>query len=110
MSVKARLPVKVKVNWWNWCKLLIFWLLCIVLTIILIGVSANILAYYIYSVLTYGWFHAESLKYAIYLVIGAYAFLIIDRKKIDEALGIKRDLPFITVEQINSKVRKKKQR
>ena len=71
------------------------------ITLIITGLS--LLAYYIYCVATKGFFSEDSMKYAVILVVGAYFCLILDKNKIYEALNVKRDLPFITIEQVKEK-------
>ena len=71
-----------------------------ILWIALIVTGLNLIAYYIFNVKTKGFFDQESLKYAVIIIVGTYFSLILDKNKIYEALNIKRDLPFITIEQI----------
>ncbi len=74
-------------------------LVSLVLWIALIFTGANVLAYYIYGVLTKGLFDPETLKYAVMIAVGSYFCLILDKQKIHDALGVKKNLPFITIEQ-----------
>lgn len=62
---------------------------------ILFLTSMNIFIYYVYCIFTKGFFHEETLKFAIFLIIGTYFFLILDKKKICESLGIKTNISFI---------------
>lgn len=106
-KIKPLPPIKVKINWWNQTKL---WFLVIgsfMLWIILLISGLNILVYYVFSANTKGFFDQETLKYAVFLVIGAYFCLILDKNKISEALNVKKDLPFITIEQIDKKSQKR---
>lgn len=63
-----------------------------VLWIILLLTGINISAYYVYALFN-GPFDSETLKYALYLVIGSYFALILDKSKIDKVLGIKNLKP-----------------
>ncbi len=100
-KIEAMEPIKVKINWKMAFKVLILWLVSLILLIILIVSSVNILIYYIVSIKNNGWLSPETLKFAIYLVIGTYFFLVLDRKKIYDAFGIKSDLRIITIEETN---------
>lgn len=93
-------PLKTKINWWNSTKRGFLGIILILLWIILFVSAINILAYFIFSWATKGFFNPETLRYSIYLVVGAYFCLILDKSKIYEAMGIKKDLPFITIEQV----------
>lgn len=99
MSKKIKALPPIKLNWRNSCMLCILGLVFIVLWIALIFTGANVLAYYIYSVRTNGLFYSETLKYAVMVAVGAYFCLILDKQKIYDALGVRKDLPFITIEQ-----------
>ena len=105
MKVQARTPLKVCINWRILLKTIFFFVISVILWLILIAASVNVLCYYIKSIFTNGWSSPETVKYAIYLVIGAYFCLILDKNKIYEALNIKRGLPFITMEQVKEKNR-----
>lgn len=72
----------------------------IIIWIILIGAAIHVFSYYIYSLITYGVFEAESLKYGAMVAVGAYFCVIIDKHKIDDVLNVKKDLPYIKVEDI----------
>lgn len=98
-KIKALPPTKVKINWWNYCKLIFLALMEYVFWIALIFTGANVLAYYIYSIVTKGVFDSETLKYAVMVAVGSYFCLILDKNKICDALNVKRDLSFITIEQ-----------
>ncbi len=99
-EIKPSPPVKVEINWQNSLKLIAMWLLSIVLWLSLIVTGLNIFAYYIHTVLKDGFFNPESLKYAVLVAVGSYFCLIIDKNKIYEALKVKRDLKFITINEI----------
>ena len=99
-KVKPLPPVKIKINLWNKVKLLLMIFVSFILWIALVVTGLNLFAYYIFNVKTKGFFDQESLKYAVIIIVGAYFCLILDKNKIYEALNIKRDLPFITIEQV----------
>ena len=98
-KIKALPPVAVKINWWNSCKLIFMTVLSYVLWIMLLVAGANVLAHYLYSIFTNGFFDSETLKYAVMVAVGSYFCLILDKNKICDALNVKRGVPFITVEQ-----------
>ena len=98
-EIKPLSPVKVEINWLNSLKLICMWILSIVLWLSLIVTGLNIFAYYIHTVLNDGFFNTESLKYAVLVAVGSYFCLIIDKNKIYEALKVKRDLKFITINE-----------
>ncbi|MBS3147437.1 hypothetical protein J4219_00970 [Candidatus Woesearchaeota archaeon] len=100
-KIKALRPVIVNINLGNTIKLWFLAIVSVMLWISLLFASVNVLAYYIYSIKVNGIFNDETLKYAIYIVIGAYFCMILDKKKIEEALGIIKGLPFITIEQVD---------
>lgn len=100
-------PVKVTVNWVNHIKRIIIGVIFIILGLLLFAAAINILVYTINNIIHKGFFDPESIKFSIYIVIGSYFCLILDKEKIYQALGIKRDLPFITIEQIEAKSKKK---
>ncbi len=102
-NVKPLLPLKVNIDVWNQLKLSAMILVTPVLWVILIVAGINLLAYYVHSVITNGFFDTETLKYAVIVAVGAYSCLILDKNKIYEALNVKRDLLFITSEQIEEK-------
>lgn len=99
-KVKPLPPVKIKINLWNKVKLLLMVFISFMLWIALVVTGLNLFAYYVFNVKTKGFFDQESLKYAVVIIVGAYFCLILDKNKIYDALNIKRDLPFITIEQI----------
>lgn len=99
-EIKALPPVEVKINWQNYLKLVFMAIVSIVLWLALIVTGLNIFAYYIYIILTNGFFDPESLKYSVMVAVGSYFCLIIDKNKICEALNIKRELKFITIDEI----------
>ena len=104
-KVKPLPPVKIKINLWNKVKLLLMVLISFILWIALVVTGLNLIAYYIFNVKTNGFFDQESLKYAVIIIIGTYFSLILDKNKIYEALNIKRDLPYIAIEQVKRKKR-----
>lgn len=99
-EIKTLSPVKVEINLLNYIKLLSMTLLSIILWIALIVTGLNIFAYYVYNILTKGIFDPETLKYGIIVAVWSYFCLIIDKNKIYESLNVKRDLPFMTINQI----------
>jgi len=99
-KIETLSPVKFEINLLNYVKLITFGLLSIVLSIALIFTGLNIFAYYVYNIITKGIFDPETLKYGIMVAVGSYFYLIIDKNKIYESLNVKRDLPFITINQI----------
>jgi hypothetical protein len=102
-KVKPLPPVQVKFNIWNACKLWFMVLISFILWVVLFVAGITILSYYGYSIVAKGFFDPEVLKYSLLLVVAAYFGLILDKKKISDALNIKRDLPFITIEQREKK-------
>ena len=102
-EIKTLSPVKFEINLLNHVKLVSMALLSILLWIALIVAGLNIIVYYVYNILTKGMFDPETLKYGVMVAIGSYFCLIIDRNKIYESLNVKRDLPFITINQIKKK-------
>ena len=102
-NVKPLPPVKSKRNWQNSLKLFIMWIISKVLWLALIVAGLNIFSYYILTILQKGFFDSEALKYAVMISVGSYFCLIIDKNKIDDALKIKRDLTFITIDDVNKK-------
>ena len=107
-KIEALPPIKVRINWKILLKSIFFFLISLILWLILIVSAMNILIYYIKSIWINGWLHPETLKFAIYLIIGTYFFLILDKKKVYDAFNIKKDIPYITIEQIKKKESKKK--
>lgn len=105
-KIKPLPPLKVKIHYSQILRGICYFLLFLLFWLILIVASINVLIYYIYSIKTNGWLNEDTMKYAIYLVIGAYFFLILDKKKIYDVLGIKKDLRYITIEETN--INKKK--
>lgn len=94
-KIKARPPVKVNRNIILLSKAIILFLVeIIVWTILLISVF-NVVYYYSNSIKLNGWLDKETFNVSIYLIIGAYFFLILNKKQIYEALGIKTGLPYI---------------
>ena len=71
---------------------------CLLWPILLIT-SINVFVYYLCCIFTKGFFDEETLKFAIFLIIGTYFFLILDKKKICESLRIKTNMPFINEEK-----------
>lgn len=102
-KVESLPPVKVKFNTWNYVKLIVMAIISFVLWFLLFFTGINILAYYIHCILTNGFFDPETLKYAVMIAVGAYFCLVLDKNKIYEALNVKRDLPFITIEQLTDR-------
>lgn len=102
-KIKPLPPVKVKINWKQIVGVIIYFIIFIISIVSLLIACANILCYYVFLIKNNGWLNPETIKYSIYIVIGSWFFLILDRKKIYELFGIKRDLPFITIEQVNNK-------
>ena len=103
VKIKPRTPIKVKLNWWNFIKLGFMLMLSTILWFVLLFACINILTYYISSLINDGFLDSETLKYAVMLVIGSYFCLILDKNKIFESLNIRKDLPFITIEQTEEK-------
>jgi len=102
-KIKPLPPVKVKINFGNSFKLYLMIFVSIILWVLLFVTGINLLSHYIITIFREGFYHPETLKYSLVLIVGAYFFLILDKNKIYEALNIKRDLPFITIEQIKKK-------
>ena len=61
-----------------------------VLWIILLLTGINLFSYYLSSIWNNGFFHSETLKYALYLVVGSYFALILDKSKIEKVVGLKK--------------------
>jgi len=102
-KIKALPPVVVKFNILNKVKLIFMAFVSLVLWCAIIVTGISLLSYYIYNVVKNGFFNSESLKYAIIIIVGAYFSLILDKDKIYEALNVKKNLPLITIEQIEDK-------
>lgn len=103
MSEKIKALPPIKLNWWNSCMLCFMGLVSIVLWIALIFTGVNVLAYYIYCLVTKGFFDSETLKYAVMVAVGSYFCLILDKNKIYDALNVKKDLSFITIDPIKKR-------
>ena len=99
-EIKTLSPVKVKLSWRSRIKLAFMALLLLVLWIALFIAGIEIFAYYVYNIISKGFFDPETLKYGVMVAVGSYFCLIIDKNKIYESLNVKRDLPFITTNQI----------
>lgn len=99
-EIKTLSPVKVKLSWWSRIKLYCMAFLSIVLAVALICTVIHIFAYYIYNILYKGFFDPETLKYSAMIAVGSYICLIIDKDRIYESLNVKRDLPYISTDQI----------
>ena len=69
------------------------------LWIVLLGCSIVFLINYCNLIKINGIFNEETIKFSIYLIIGAYFFLILDKQKVLDAFGIKKGLSFITIEK-----------
>ncbi|MBI5806240.1 hypothetical protein HZA73_09360 [candidate division TA06 bacterium] len=93
-KIKPLPPIKQSINKTDWNKLKFYRFLCWVLSSILIVSALSIIAHFAFLVFTEGFCSEEAAKYAMYLVAGSYAFLIIDRIKIKQLLGIK-DVSYI---------------
>ncbi len=102
-EIKPLPPVKFKINWQNSLKLFFMVLISKVLWVTLIISGLNIFLYYINTILQKGFFDPESLKYAVMISVGSYLCLIIDKNKIYDALKIKTDLKFITIDETDKK-------
>ena len=98
-EIKALSPVKFKINWWNSLKLFLMVIISNLLWLTLIVTGLNIFLYYINTILQKGFFDPEALKYAVMISVGSYLCLIIDKNKIYDALKIKTDLKFITIDE-----------
>ena len=97
-KVEALNPIKEKKNWKEWVKAIGFLIITLALYIVFVISAVAILGYYILSIKNNGLFNAETVRIGIYLIIAAYLFLILDKKKIKDAFGIK-DVPYIPLEQ-----------
>lgn len=98
-KIKPLHAVKVKINIGNSIKLWFMVIVSFILWVTLLVTGVSLLSYYIYCIITKGIFNPETLKYALILIVGAYFCLILDKNKIYDALNIKKNLPFITIEQ-----------
>jgi hypothetical protein len=63
--------------------------ICIILWLLLVFGSVHILSYYIYLLLTNGFFDSESIRIGTYIIIGAFFFLVIYKKDIENIFKIK---------------------
>ena len=63
-------------------------ILCPLLKLLLLLASIFILITFFIYVGRYGWFNDKTLLIAVYVVIGSYFFLIVDKAKIEEVLNI----------------------
>jgi len=84
VKIEALSPVEVEINWKILLKTLLFFLLSLLLWAILLISAVNILIYYIKSIFTKGFLDSDTLKFAVYLAIGTYFCLILDKKKVYE--------------------------
>ncbi len=55
----------------------------------------HILISWVYIALSKGFFDPTTIQYSVLVAVGAYFCLILDKDKVDQAMKIKRDLPFI---------------
>ena len=101
--IKPLPPVKVKINFWNKFKLFSLVISSNILLLLVIGAGVNIIWYYLRSGFTNGFFDPETLKYAVFIVVGGWFYFNLDDKKLCQILNIRRDLPFITLEQTGNK-------
>ena len=99
-EIESLPPVEVKLSWWDRIKLICMAILSIVLMVALICTVAHIFAYYIYNILYKGFFDPETLKYSAMIAVGSYICLIVDKDRIYESLNVKRDLPYISADQL----------
>jgi hypothetical protein len=94
-KVKALAPVKAKGNIRLISKSVALLLVEIIFWAILLIGSFNVVCYYSNSIKLNGWLDKETFNVSIYLIIGAYFFLILNKKQIYEALGIKTGLSYM---------------
>lgn len=99
-EIKSLPPVEVKLSWWNRIKLFFMVVLSYILLAALFFTVIHIFTYYVYNIFYNGFFDPETLKYGVMIAVGSYICLIIDKDRIYESLNVKRDLPFITTNQI----------
>jgi len=88
MENDLRPPIEVKYNWAYFKRLLYKWIVCVVLTVILFAFSLFLFITYFVYVCRFGWYNENTVRIAVYIVIGSYFFLIVDKKKIEELLGL----------------------
>lgn len=88
-EVKPLPPIKSKISIWNKLKLSFISGLSTILFWVLLFVSINVFIYYVKCFIDLGPFNSETLRYALYLIVGCYFFLVLDKSKIYEALNIK---------------------
>ena len=105
MKIKAESPIKIKFNWGILLKTIILFIISILLWLLLIVSSLIIAIYYFILIFKKGFLDPETIKFSIYIVIGTYFFLILDKEKVYEAFGIKRDIPYITWEYLDEEAK-----
>ncbi|MBU0700802.1 hypothetical protein KKE26_05865 [bacterium] len=92
---QARSPIKVKRNITLVLKTAILFFVDIIFWAILLIASSNVVCYYINSIKLNGWLNKETFGVSLSLIIGTYFFLIVSKKQIYEALGIKTECSYI---------------
>ena len=102
-KIKPLPPTKAKLSGWEEVKIGIMALAQIVLWFSMFIAGAQVLVFWIYTFFSKGIFDSTTVQYSIIVAVGAYFCLILDKNKIYEALGIKKELPYLT---INAKAKK----
>lgn len=95
MSNKPIEPIEEKFNWKNTIGIFFHTFIHVIICFIMFVASIIILSYYILLIWNKGFFDKETIQFSIYMVIGGYFFLMIDKNKIEKILGIKKNLEFI---------------
>jgi len=98
--ISAQPPIKINFNWKLFFKTVFIWILSAILWILLICGSIIFILNYFRLIYLQGLFDKDVFVYSMYLVIATYFFLILDKEKVYEAFGIKRNIPYITLEAI----------
>lgn len=101
--MKSLEPIKKEKSLWRQLVVLLMRVISFLLWGLLIFTSIHILRYYIHCIKVKNHFDDETMKYTIMILVGAYLFLIVDKNKIAEILGLKKDLPPLEQTEINNK-------
>ena len=85
--MKKKIPIKPTIgeNFRSWLHIFI----CIILWILLIFGAVHLLSYYVYLLKNKGFFDSDSIKICTYIIIGAFFFLVVHKKDIENIFRIK---------------------
>ena len=85
--MKKKIPIKL--TKWESFRSWLHVLICVILWILLIFGAIHLLSYYIYLLKNKGFFDSESISICTYIIIGAFFFLVIYKKDIENIFKIK---------------------